>query len=153
MCLSPCIMMTSTQLGEGGRCCSGAGWDMTGGGLGHDWRFFLLIFYFFLIFFFLVLSLPWDWSSTNFGEILHIGCSSIAAWIYIFGGARPGFEPGTALQQSGVLTSRPRLTPHVNINMNIFMYIYCTCILYVKYAHAYLDVHEHTYDHKNIRSM
>jgi hypothetical protein len=58
-----------------------------------------------------VLTLPWDWSSTNLGEILHIGCSSIAAWIYIFGGAGPGFEPGTAFQQSGVLTSRPRLTP------------------------------------------
>ncbi len=60
----------------------------------------------------LQLSLPWDWLSTNLGEILHIGCPSIAAWIYIFGGAGPGFEPGTALQQSGVLTSRPRLTPN-----------------------------------------
>jgi hypothetical protein len=38
-------------------------------------------------------------------------CPSIAAWIFSFGGARPGFEPRTALQQSGVLTSRPRLTP------------------------------------------
>ncbi len=25
-------LMTSTQLGEGGRCCSGAGWDTTGAG-------------------------------------------------------------------------------------------------------------------------
>ncbi len=76
---------------------------------------------FFFFFFFLVLSLPWDWSSTNSGEILHIGCSSIAAWIYIFRGAGPGFEPGTALQQSGVLTSRPRLTPK-------FRQLLCTCI-------------------------
>jgi hypothetical protein len=34
---------------------------------------------------FSVLSLPWDWSSANFGEVLHTGCSSIAAWIFIFG--------------------------------------------------------------------
>ncbi len=58
------------------------------------------------------------------GEILHIGCSSIAAWIYIFGGAGPGFKPGTALQQSGGLTSQPRLTPHPtppsNSEKNIF---------------------------------
>ncbi len=26
---SPCVVMTSTQMGEGGRCCSGAGWDTT----------------------------------------------------------------------------------------------------------------------------
>ncbi len=83
---------------------------MRRGEVGECFLFLFLIF-FYLIFFFLVLSLPWDWSSMNLGEILHIGCSSIAAWIYIFGGAGPGFEPGTALQQSGVLTSRPRLTP------------------------------------------
>ncbi len=29
---STCVVMTSTQLGEGGRCCSGAGWDTTGAG-------------------------------------------------------------------------------------------------------------------------
>jgi hypothetical protein len=29
---SPCVVMTSTQVGEGGRCCSGAGWDTTGAG-------------------------------------------------------------------------------------------------------------------------
>ncbi len=56
----------------------------------------------FFLFFFLALSLPWDWSSTNLGEILHIGCPSIATWIFNFGGAGPGFEPRTALQQSGV---------------------------------------------------
>ncbi len=28
---SPCVVMTSTQMGEGVRCCSGAGWDTTDG--------------------------------------------------------------------------------------------------------------------------
>ncbi len=54
----------------------------------------------------------------NLGEILHIGCLSIAAWIYIFGGAGSEFEPGTALQQSGVLTSRPRPTPNAFLTLN-----------------------------------
>ncbi len=34
---SPSVVMTSTQLGERGRCCSGAGWDTTERGLGHYW--------------------------------------------------------------------------------------------------------------------
>jgi hypothetical protein len=54
----------------------------------------------------------------NLGEILHIGCSSIATWIYIFGGAGLGFEPGTTLQQSGMLTSRPRPTPNAFLMLN-----------------------------------
>jgi hypothetical protein len=66
-------------------------------------------------FFFLCFSLPWDWSFTNLGEVLHRGCPSIAAWIFIIGGARLGFKPGTALQQSGMLTSRPHLTSAINI--------------------------------------
>jgi hypothetical protein len=106
-------VLCHTQLGGGGRCCccSGGGWDMTGGGWETPVFYFYFYCFLFLLFFFWCFRFRGIGRPRILGEILHIGCSSIAAWIYIFGGAGQGFEPGTALQQSGVLTSWPRLTP------------------------------------------
>jgi hypothetical protein len=75
----------------------------------------------FVFFVFLVLPLPRDWSSENLDETLHLGCSSRAAEVSIFGGAGSGIEPRTSLQKSDVLATGPRLTPSqlkVNHNFN-----------------------------------
>jgi hypothetical protein len=41
----------------------------------------------------------------------NLGSSNPVSYFFWGGGAGSGFEPGTALQQSGMLTSRPCLTP------------------------------------------
>ncbi len=66
------VVMTSTQLGERSRCCSGGGWGRTGGGWGRTVRFITVVVWLFIRLLFIFCS---TFVSFNYFVRFSVHCS------------------------------------------------------------------------------